>query len=76
MALFVALQRHSESRPTLLRPSQAESGAPVATIQIRVWRTLPSVRVGIHYRALGVPVPEGVLWFWIGPYAEYDTFFG
>lgn len=35
-----------------------------------------SVRVGIHYRALGVPVPEGVQWFWIGPHAEYDKFFG
>jgi hypothetical protein len=31
-----------------------------------------SVRVGLHYRALGVPVPEGVLWFWIGTHAEYD----
>lgn len=35
-----------------------------------------SVRVGIHYRALGVPVPEGVQWFWIGSHAEYDKFFG
>jgi len=31
-----------------------------------------SVRVGIHYRALGVDVPDGVLWFWIGSHAEYD----
>ena len=31
-----------------------------------------SVRVGLHYRALGLPVPEGVLWFWIGSHAEYD----
>lgn len=31
-----------------------------------------SVRVGIHYRALGVPVPDGVQWFWIGSHAEYD----
>ncbi|WP_421664293.1 hypothetical protein, partial [Nitrospira sp. BLG_2] len=35
-----------------------------------------SVRVGVHYRALGVPVTEGVQWFWIGPHAEYDKFFG
>ncbi len=31
-----------------------------------------SVRVGIHYRALGVEAPDGVLWFWIGTHAEYD----
>lgn len=31
-----------------------------------------SARVGIHYRALGIPVPDGVLWFWVGSHAEYD----
>ena len=31
-----------------------------------------SVRVGIHYRALGVEIEGGVLWFWIGTHAEYD----
>jgi hypothetical protein len=31
-----------------------------------------SVRVGIHYRALGVEVEAGLLWFWIGSHAEYD----
>jgi hypothetical protein len=31
-----------------------------------------SVRVGLHYRALAVEIPEGVLWFWIGSHADYD----
>lgn len=31
-----------------------------------------SVRVGLAYRALGVEVPEGVLWFWIGSHADYE----
>ena len=35
-----------------------------------------SVRVGVHYRALGLPVPEGVQWFWIGSHAEYDALIG
>ena len=35
-----------------------------------------SVRVGLGYRALGVPVPEGVQWFWIGTHAEYDRLIG
>jgi len=32
-----------------------------------------SVRVGLHYRALGVEVSEGVLWFWIGTHSDYDN---
>jgi hypothetical protein len=35
-----------------------------------------SVRVGLHFRALGVPVPDGVQWFWIGTHAEYDKLLG
>lgn len=31
-----------------------------------------SVRVGRKYRALGVDLEEGILWFWIGTHAEYD----
>ncbi len=31
-----------------------------------------SVRVGLKYRALGIDVDEGILWFWIGTHAEYD----
>jgi hypothetical protein len=31
-----------------------------------------SARVGRDFRALAVPVDDGVLWFWIGPHAEYD----
>jgi hypothetical protein len=34
----------------------------------RLW----SVRVGAHYRALGLDKPEGVVWFWIGSHADYD----
>ena len=32
-----------------------------------------SVRIGIHYRALGVRVREDeIVWFWIGSHSEYD----
>jgi hypothetical protein len=31
-----------------------------------------SVRVGLHYRALGLDKPGAVIWFWIGTRAEYD----
>jgi hypothetical protein len=35
-----------------------------------------SVRVGARYRALGVGVEDGVLWFWIGSHADYDRLIG
>ncbi len=35
-----------------------------------------SVRVGKDYRALGIEVKNGILWFWIGTHAEYDRLIG
>ena len=37
---------------------------------------LYSVRVGLDYRALGLPRKQGVHWFWIGTHAEYDRLVG
>ena len=31
-----------------------------------------SVRLGLYYRALGLPRDDGVHWFWIGTHGEYD----
>ena len=31
-----------------------------------------SARVGLHYRVLARERAEGMVWFWIGPHAEYD----
>ncbi len=31
-----------------------------------------SVRVGMKYRALGLEIEDGLLWFWIGTHSEYD----
>jgi hypothetical protein len=35
-----------------------------------------SARVGLHHRALGTEIPEGILWFWIGTHADYDQLIG
>jgi len=35
-----------------------------------------SVRVGLHFRALGIDVDDGILWFWIGSHADYDKLVG
>jgi len=39
-------------------------------------KQLWSVRVGEHYRALGLDKTEGVVWFWIGTHADYDKLLG
>ena len=31
-----------------------------------------SIRASGTYRALGLPVEDGILWFWIGTHAEYE----
>ena len=31
-----------------------------------------SVRIGLHYRALGRRHGDHVVWYWIGTHAEYD----
>ncbi len=31
-----------------------------------------SVRIGLHYRAVGLREGDAMNWFWIGPHAEYD----
>jgi hypothetical protein len=31
-----------------------------------------SVRVGLHYRPLAIEHEGNVVWFWIGPHAQYD----
>jgi len=38
--------------------------------------TFLSVRISLGYRAVGIPVPEGVQWFWIGSHADYDSLLG
>ena len=32
-----------------------------------------SARVGNRHRTLAIEVDDGLLWFWIGTHAEYDT---
>lgn len=35
-----------------------------------------AARVGLHYRALAVETPDGLIWFWVGSHAEYDQIIG
>ena len=31
-----------------------------------------SIRIGLHWRALGVKESNNIIWFWIGSHSEYD----
>ena len=31
-----------------------------------------SVRVGKKYRAIGIEIGKGIIWFWIGKHSEYE----
>jgi hypothetical protein len=39
-------------------------------------RNIWSVRVGLHYRAIGERNDDRILWYWIGTHAEYDQLLG
>lgn len=33
-----------------------------------------SVRIGKHYRAVGIDAPGGIQWIWIGSHADYNKY--
>ena len=39
-----------------------------------IHQSLPiySVRIGLHWRAIGIREADKVIWFWIGSHKEYD----
>ncbi len=40
---------------------------------VHATRPIYSVRVGLHYRALGVVAGDEIVWFWIGSHDDYET---
>jgi hypothetical protein len=61
---------HPRTRQKKLQITETESGHP--SLHFKKVGDFVSARVGISYRVLGVNVPDGILWFWIGRHAEYD----
>ena len=39
---------------------------------VHAMRPIYSVRVGLHYRALGVATGDELVWFWVGSHDEYE----
>jgi hypothetical protein len=46
------------------------------SLQLKRIEDLWSVRVGQHYRALGIDAPEGIQRIWIGSHADHDKYIG
>ena len=40
--------------------------------QVHSIKPIYSVRIGIHYRAIGIRQRDEIIWYWIGSHAEYD----
>jgi hypothetical protein len=40
--------------------------------RLKTKRPIYSVRIGLHWRALGVREADTMTWFWIGSHADYD----
>lgn len=70
-ALSSEVQAQADRRFALLKADPQHPSIRFKKVG-RFW----SARVGLHYRALAVEVPDGVLWFWIGTHAEYDKIVG
>jgi len=55
---------------------KSDSSYPSLQFKLLGGGRLYSARVGLHYRALGLPRDDGVHWFWVGTHAEYDRLVG
>jgi hypothetical protein len=63
-----SVQRNADECYELLKDDPSHPSLHFKKIGNKYW----SVRAGLDYRALGVEVENGILWFWIGTHAEYD----
>jgi hypothetical protein len=74
-ALYNALPEHvralADKNYRLLRTDPRHPSLHFKRVD-KLW----AVRVGDHYRALGIDVANGVQWFWIGTHADYDQLLG
>ncbi|GAB2592477.1 ParE family toxin-like protein [Spirosoma areae] len=62
------IQKLANKNYTLLKADLFHPSLHFKKVQKGLW----SVRVGKKYRALATEDGEDMLWFWIGPHAEYD----
>jgi hypothetical protein len=70
-ALPKEVQRSADQCYALLRADRSHPSLHLKKVG-KYW----SVRAGGSYRALGLEIDAGILWFWIGTHAEYERLIG
>lgn len=68
--LPIEVRRLADKNYQLLKDNPRHPSLQLKRIDGELW----SVRVGQHYRAIGIDAPGGIQWIWIGSHAEYDEF--
>ncbi len=66
-ALPTDIQRLADKNYQLLKDNARHPSLHFKKVG-RYW----SARVGLDYRAVAAPDGDDVVWFWIGPYDEYE----
>ena len=67
-ALPRPIQRLADENFRLLKRDPRHPSLRLKKVGSRYW----SARVGSDYRAVAVESSRGLIWFWIGPHAEYE----
>ena len=66
-ALPAEVRRSADNAYALLRENPRHPSLHFKKIG-RFW----AARAGSNHRELGVPIEEGILWFWIGSHPDYE----
>lgn len=69
-ALPSTIQREANETYRRFRADPAHPGLRFKLVS--VYGPVYAARVGLHYRALAIRMPDYWLWFWIGTHADYD----
>ena len=74
--------RHYDALPEAVRPLADKAlrllkeASRTPSLRLKKAGRYWSVRVGKHYRAMAVEIPEGLLWIWVGNHTEYERLLG
>ena len=66
--LPIEIRKLADKNYKLLKDNPNHPSLKLKCIQEELW----SVRVGDHYRALGIKVEGGFQWIWIGSHENYN----
>jgi hypothetical protein len=68
-----AIQQQARAAYRVFETNPQYPGLRFHTVTVkRTKKTLYSVSIGIHYRALAQEKDGGLAWFWIGHHSVYD----